>query len=124
MSDEVKRDEKGRFQRGTKGGPGNPKAKRIHEIREAFLEAANPQRMKEIADKVVEEATNGNLDAAELLFDRVFGRGKGLVDMFPQTPEPQETPEQVVKRLLRTIRKRVGGKDIPEPNAEDQHDQQ
>lgn len=68
------REANGRFAKGNPGGPGNPGASRVHELRAALLSAVTAVDVRKIVKKLVELAKDGNLDAAGLLFDRVFGK--------------------------------------------------
>lgn len=104
MGEEVKRDEKGRWLPGTKPGPGNPLAKKVSQVRKAFLEAATPERIQKVVETLMKEAMDGNLLAAELVLDRIFGKGRALVE---RTPEVQRSPEETVSTLLKTIKKRI-----------------
>lgn len=69
------RDEAGRFVKGHKGGPGNPHAKRIAELKSAVLEAVSPADLKRVVEKLVYLATDGeDVAAAKVLMDRLFGK--------------------------------------------------
>jgi hypothetical protein len=67
------RDGRGRFVVGCHGGPGNPLARRVAELRAAVLDAVSAADLRAIAVKLVELARAGDLVAARLLFDRVLG---------------------------------------------------
>jgi len=70
----VERDAMGRFSQGNQGGPGNPYAKKISELRSALMQAVTPDDLQEVIAKLVEEAKGGNIPAAKELLDRVLGR--------------------------------------------------
>lgn len=68
------RDPKGRFAQGNPGGPGNPYARRVAELRQALIDAIGPADVKAIADALVAEAKCGNVPAIKEVFDRTLGR--------------------------------------------------
>ncbi|MBS3821970.1 MAG: hypothetical protein KGY81_09445 [Phycisphaerae bacterium] len=68
------RDDKGRFAKGNQGGPGNPYARRVAELRQALIDAIDPDDMKAIAEQLVAEARGGNIRAIREVFDRTLGR--------------------------------------------------
>ena len=69
----MKRDERGRFLPGNKGGPGNPYAKRVAALRRALLGAVSEQDLTDIISALVTKARSGDVAAAKILLDRVFG---------------------------------------------------
>jgi hypothetical protein len=64
----------GRFVIGNKGGPGNPFSRQVADLRKAFLEAATPDRMKELSDELFTQAKAGDVAAAKLLLSYVLGK--------------------------------------------------
>lgn len=68
------RNERGQFVAGNPGGPGNPYARRSAELRRGLLEAVTLQDVQEIAEKLLELAKAGDIDAARLLLDRLLGK--------------------------------------------------
>lgn len=68
------RDAKGRFASGNPGGPGNPYAKRVGELRSALIEAVTPKDIAAIARRLVAEAKAGNVPAIREVLDRTIGR--------------------------------------------------
>jgi len=67
------RDARGRFARGNPGGPGNPHARRVAQLRAALLKAVKPADVQEVARRLVSAAKAGDVPAAKLLLDRLFG---------------------------------------------------
>ena len=67
------RDNRGRFTEGNPGGPGNPQAKRVGELRFALLGAVTEDDVREVIASVVQKAKDGDMVAARVLFDRVLG---------------------------------------------------
>jgi hypothetical protein len=64
----------GRFLPGNKGGPGNPHAARVGELRSALLEAVQPADLRAIAQALVASAKGGDVASAKVVFERVLGR--------------------------------------------------
>ncbi len=76
----------GRFARGWKGGPGNPHAKRVGELRSALLASVTPDDLRAVVAKLVQRAKDGDIRAIKELLDRTLGK-------------PQET--DLIERLER-----------------------
>lgn len=64
----------GRFAPGNAGGPGNPYARAIGQLRSALLAAVTPDDIQAIIAGLVEEARAGNVAAAREVLDRCLGR--------------------------------------------------
>ena len=60
--------------RATPGGPGNPHARKVAELRQALVNFVTAEDMKEIALILKEKAKMGNLAAIKLLFQYVLGK--------------------------------------------------
>ena len=69
----------GRFAKGWKGGPGNPHAQQVAQLRSALLEAVTPDDVKAVAAKLVEMALGGDLAAIREVLDRTVGRAEVAV---------------------------------------------
>ncbi len=67
------RDEAGRFLPGNPGGPGNPYAKQVAEVRAALLDAVTPEQVKQVVRALVDAAVKGQVAAAKVLLDRLLG---------------------------------------------------
>lgn len=65
---------RGQFARGNPGGPGNPHAKRVAELREALLSSINPNDIRDIVHALVSRAKSGEVAAIRELLDRLLGR--------------------------------------------------
>ena len=74
------RDGAGRFVPGCKAGPGNPYARRCAELRRAFLDAATPERVRALADRLFEQAMSGDAVAAKLVLSYSVGRPAEVVN--------------------------------------------
>jgi hypothetical protein len=68
------RDNRGRFAKGNRGGPGNPQAKRTAVLRAALADAVTAEDVRAIAKRLVIEAKSGDISAVRELLDRVIGR--------------------------------------------------
>lgn len=68
------RDTNGRFAKGNAGGPGNPYAKRIANLRACFLASVTELDIIAIATKIVESAKSGDGAAIKILLDYVIGK--------------------------------------------------
>lgn len=70
----VKRDEKGRFLPGTRGGKGNPFAAQVNRLRSALLNAVSEKDVIEVVHALLDTAKGGDVAASKVLFDRVLGK--------------------------------------------------
>jgi hypothetical protein len=68
------RAERGRFAPGNQYAAGNPNHKRMYELRKALLDAATPEQVKVVADKMYDLATTGDVAAAKLWLEFVIGK--------------------------------------------------
>jgi hypothetical protein len=67
------RDGRGRFVVGNPGGPGNPYAKRVNELRSALFRAVDAESMEKAAAAVLEKACDGDIAAFRELCNRTLG---------------------------------------------------
>lgn len=67
------RDARGRFLPGNSGGPGRPPSASVHEHRAALVNAVTPDDIRAVARMLVDRALEGDVGAAKLLFERLFG---------------------------------------------------
>lgn len=65
------RDDKGRFIKGGKGGPGRPRGER--EYREALIGRVSLEEWGKVVDKMVGEAISGNVKAFQALAPYIMG---------------------------------------------------
>jgi hypothetical protein len=68
------RDDKGRYAKGNGGGPGNPYARQVAQLRKELLARCTPERLGKIADRMMELAEEGDVSAAKLIFQYVLGK--------------------------------------------------
>src|SRR5262249_8563515 len=67
-------DSRGRFTRGNKGGPGNPFNRRVAALRQLLLERVSDDDLAAIVDRLVQQAKEGDLAAAQLLLSDTVGK--------------------------------------------------
>lgn len=67
------RDARGRFRKGNPGGPGNPMAKKVGRLRAELIRSVTLAEVRKIAKGLIQAAIDGDVSAAKLLFDRLFG---------------------------------------------------
>jgi hypothetical protein len=85
---DTKRDERGRFAAGNRGGPGNPFARQTAALRVALINAATPERITNIANAILDKAEKGDVPAAKLVFAYTVGKPAAAAD--PDTLDQQE----------------------------------
>lgn len=64
----------GRFVKGWRGGPGNPHGKEAARLRAALLKEVKEGDVQAIIRKMIAKAKQGNVEAARLVLDRLFGK--------------------------------------------------
>jgi hypothetical protein len=82
------RDGRGRFAKGNRGGPGNPFARRIAQLRRALLAAVSEDDVAAVTRRLLEQAKAGDVAAARVLLAYVIGQPAPPVD--PDTLDLQE----------------------------------
>ena len=73
------RDSSGKFTKGNVGGPGNPHARRVADIRKTLMSAVSDEDLVEIAQTLVVKAKGGDVYAARELLDRMMGKANATV---------------------------------------------
>jgi hypothetical protein len=82
------RETNGQFAAGNRGGPGNPFARQVAELRQAILDRLTVESAGEIADALIAKAKTGDVAAARLLFQ--YGLGKPAKAVEPDRVEIEE----------------------------------
>ena len=82
------RDAKGRFTAGNPGGPGNPFARQIAQLRSSLIRNFSQTDMDLIAQTLKIKAVSGDLAAAKLVFLYVLGKPADVVN--PDTIDIEE----------------------------------
>jgi hypothetical protein len=103
------RDARGRFTPGNTGGPGNPFARKVAELRKTLVNFVTEDDMKHIAFVLKERAMGGDLAAIKLLFEYILGKPTEGVDpdrldldewqKLQETARPAEEVTTVMNRL-------------------------
>lgn len=70
----IGRDSNGRFAPGNPGGPGNPFASKVGRLRSALFEAVTEDDIRQIAERLVKMAKDGDLAAIREVLLRTLGR--------------------------------------------------
>ena len=70
---------RGRFAPGNPGGPGNPYAKRVADLRAALLESVTEADIRAVARALVKRAKAGEVPAIRELLDRLVGKREDAV---------------------------------------------
>jgi hypothetical protein len=70
---------RGRFAKGNPGGPGNPYAKRVADLRAALLESVTEADIRAVARALVKRAKAGEVAAIRELLDRLVGKREDAV---------------------------------------------
>jgi hypothetical protein len=78
----------GQFAAGNRGGPGNPFARQVAELRQAILDRLTVETTGAIADALIVRAKAGDVAAARLLFQ--YGLGKPARAVEPDRVEIDE----------------------------------
>jgi hypothetical protein len=68
------RDQSGRFAPGNAGGPGNPYARRVAELKKVFMELGTPEAILAIGKKMFDLAREGNVQAAKFCYSYWLGK--------------------------------------------------
>ena len=94
---------------GNKGGPGNPFARKVAELRKTLVNFVTEDDMKHIAFVLKERAMGGDLAAIKLLFQYVLGKPNETVDpdrldldewqKLQETARPAKEMTEVMGRL-------------------------
>jgi hypothetical protein len=75
------RDGRGRFVKGSGGGPGNPYARRVARLRRELYRAVTPEDLRAVVRALVEKARAGDVAAIKELLDRTVGKARPIEDV-------------------------------------------
>lgn len=67
------RNNKGQFTKGNNGGPGNPFAQQVAELRKTLLAAVKPKDLRDVVRALLKQAKEGNTAAVRELLSRLLG---------------------------------------------------
>jgi hypothetical protein len=100
------RDTRGRYSGGNAGGPGNPFARRVAQLRAILLETVTDEELRIVAGQLMVKAKFGDLAAIKLLFQYVLGKPAATVnpdavnveevDLYRRAPE-HTTMQEILK---------------------------
>jgi hypothetical protein len=88
-----RRDAGGRFTTGNPGGPGNPFARHVAQLRSIMLNAVTADDLRAIIGKLLERAKAGDVAAAKLLLAYVLGKPAPAVN--PDTLDWEELAQRL-----------------------------
>ena len=110
----------GKFAKGNPGGPGNPHAARVGQLRALFFESISDADFQAIIATLISLAKSGDLAAVKILLERALGR----VEVVPEPAAEDASPVGIVRQLLTSERGRqilaeltVMLDDLPDPAA-------
>ena len=102
--DNGERGEDGRFLPGNAGGPGNPYAKKVAELRGSLISAITHEDIEEIIRSQVEKAKQGDTVPAKFILERVLGRPQtmdlSLVAIKARIEEMRAESDEVSQREI------------------------
>lgn len=78
------------FKKGNPGGPGNPLAFQVNNLRAALVNAVTRADIEAIAEKLVERAKAGDVQAAREVLDRCIGKSMQPVEHTGAAGQPIE----------------------------------
>jgi hypothetical protein len=87
-TDASQHENNGRFRKGNAGGPGNPFARQVAQLRAALINAVTGTDIRQIAEQLLAQARQGNLAAIKLLLQYVLGKPTPMVN--PDTLDVEE----------------------------------
>ena len=80
QGDQTSRTANGRFAKGNPGGPGNPFARQVAAMRQAFFSAVTKEDLATIARALLDKAKQGDVAAARLVLQYMLGKPVATVD--------------------------------------------
>ena len=96
------RDKLGRFAQGNAGGPGNPYARRVAELRSALMDAVTEDDLRAVVAKL-KKAKEGDIAAIREVLDRALGKplagAEVRLDIHSDLP-PVTIPSEIIEELL------------------------
>jgi len=108
------RDGHGRFRKGWRGGPGNPRGDQRSAAWMKWMDLATPEKVGKVFNAVYNAACNGDMEAARIFLDRTLGKIKdegddGQVERkFAQLEAMHEQArQQAVRELARQVNQRT-----------------
>ncbi len=90
------RDRNGRFAAGNRGGPGNPFARQVAELRKAFVTTVTPSDMLRICQRLITQAILGDTPSIKILLGYVLGK-------FPDPVYPDAVDQDEIRLHARNL---------------------
>ncbi len=90
------RDRNGRFAAGNRGGPGNPFARQVAELRKAFVTTVTPNDMQRICQRLITQAVLGDTPSIKILLGYVLGK-------FPEPAHPDAVDHDEIRLHVRNL---------------------
>ena len=101
------RDASGRFTAGNPGGPGNPHARRVADIRRTLMEEVSDDDLRQLVRTLVDKGKGGDVVAAREVLDRLVGKPKASLSI-----------EQEQENIVFGEVKFRGGREIRDPGEQ------
>ncbi|MDD3118912.1 MAG: hypothetical protein PHQ27_07025 [Victivallales bacterium] len=92
----IGRGKDGKFGRGNPGGPGNPYIRQIAKFRAELLVTVTINDLQEIIKTLIEKAKAGDIQAAKIILDRIFGPPQSI-DIMEKLNELEEIVTELNK---------------------------
>jgi hypothetical protein len=71
----------GRFTQGNRGGPGNPNARKVYELRRSLLDATTDVMVKEVWSRVRTQALDGCVASQKLFLEMTCGKATQPIEI-------------------------------------------
>src|SRR5262245_25101507 len=117
------RDCNGRFTNNNQGGPGNPHARRVAALRSALLKAVTEEDIAAVAQRLLEQAKQGDVASARLLFAYALGKPQAAPDpdaldrhewdVLKESVVPPAEVHETIKRLPLPFAAQITGITLP-----------
>jgi hypothetical protein len=110
-ADKPQRDSRGQFAKGNKGGPGNPFAARINQLRSLIYKCLDDKAFVALVHAMQKAADKGDVAAVKLLFEYSIGRPKDVDGEVESGPvENYEPPRYVaIAKRIKAIDPVIAG---------------
>src|SRR5207237_8548609 len=93
------------------GGPGNPSARRVAEIRKALLDAVTAEDIQRIFQRLVAQAVLGDVASAKLVLSYVLGKPAAVVN--PDSVDQEEVRMHLQNVEVRHLQEKTANLSAP-----------
>ncbi len=97
------RRENGTFAPGYKGGPGNPYAARVGQLRSMLIQAVGDNDFKDIIAALLKQAKDGDLPAIREVLDRLLGKPKTTIEVQKDGEEEEQLDTYIASQLAELL---------------------